>query len=65
MAQTFLQIETHSGPRSGFALFEYGFRSFFLAAAIFAVFSVLLWMGALVFALPLLEDPLSNLDWLC
>ncbi len=63
MAQTFLQIETHSGPRSGFALFEYGFRSFFLAAAIFAVFSVLLWMGALVFALPLLDDPLSNLHW--
>lgn len=42
--------ETHL-PRTAF--FELGFRPFFLGAALYAVLTMLLWMGIYVFALPL------------
>jgi len=50
-------------PSSNFALFNLGFRPFFLGASIFSVISVLLWMGVYVFQLPLEFKEINMTQW--
>ncbi len=57
-----LQIEASSAQPS-FALFELGFRPFFSAAGLFAVFSMLLWMAMFVFSVPLAPGGISGTLW--
>jgi uncharacterized protein involved in response to NO len=45
------------------ALFNLGFRPFFLGAAIFAIVSMMLWMGVYVFQLPLPITGISPFQW--
>ena len=45
------------------ALFNLGFRPFFLGAGVFAVLSVSLWMAVYVFRLPLPLDVVSAFQW--
>jgi uncharacterized protein involved in response to NO len=56
-------IEKNSMPSSNFALFNLGFRPFFLGASIFSVVSVLLWMGVFVFQLPLQFKEINMTQW--
>ena len=50
-------------PSSGFALFNLGFRPFFLGASVFSLVSVLLWMGVFVFQLPLQFKEINMTQW--
>lgn len=50
-------------PIPKIALLNLGFRPFFLGAAIFAIFSMLLWMGVYVFQLPLPITRISSFQW--
>ncbi len=63
MAQSFIQIETRTGPPTGFALFELGFRPFFLFGGLFAVLSILAWMGIYLFSVPLIAEPIGGVFW--
>ncbi len=45
------------------ALLNLGFRPFFLGAAIFAIISMMLWMGVYVFQLPLSITRISTFQW--
>jgi len=45
------------------AVLNLGFRPFFLGAAIFAIFSMMLWMGVYVFQLPLPITGISPFQW--
>ncbi len=56
-------INKHSISSSSFALFNLGFRPFFLGASIFSVVSVLLWMGVFVFQLPLQFKEINMTQW--
>jgi uncharacterized protein involved in response to NO len=56
-------IEKNSIPPSNFALFNLGFRPFFLGASIFSVVSVLLWMGVYVFQLPMEFKEINMTQW--
>jgi uncharacterized protein involved in response to NO len=56
-------IEKNSMPSSNFALFNLGFRPFFLGASIFSVVSILLWMGVFVFQLPLQFKEINMIQW--
>jgi len=56
-------IEKNSMPSSKFALFNLGFRPFFLGASIFSVVSVFLWMGVFVFQLPLQFKEINMYQW--
>jgi len=56
-------IEKHPISSSNLALFNLGFRPFFLGASIFAVVSVLLWMGVFVFQLPLQFKEINMIQW--
>ncbi|MDQ6969546.1 MAG: NnrS family protein [Mariprofundus sp.] len=47
----------------GGVLFSSGFRIFFIAATVFAILSMLIWMGQLVFSLALLPEHLSASSW--
>src|SRR5690606_17035767 len=60
-----LQINTNtpSSPPSGFALWQLGFRPFFLAAGLFAIVSMGLWMGIYVFDLPFSTTGISVYQW--
>jgi len=50
-------------PSSNFALFNLGFRPFFLGASVFSVVSVFLWMGVFVFQLPLQFKGINMYQW--
>jgi uncharacterized protein involved in response to NO len=64
VAQSFLQIESRSVAPNKFALFEYGFRPFFIAAGLFAIVSILLWMGVTLYAMPLMgSEAVGDLHW--
>lgn len=52
-----------ANPTSKIAVLNLGFRPFFLGAAIFAVVSMLLWMGVYVFQLPLPITRISIFQW--
>ncbi|WP_205470534.1 NnrS family protein [Breoghania sp. L-A4] len=49
-------------PYRGPVLFSYGFRPFFLAAALFAIAAIVIWMLVLDGVLTL-SGPLSATDW--
>lgn len=56
--------DRHVQPEaSGTALFNLGFRPFFLGAGIFAVVSVTLWTAVYVFGLPLPLDAITGFQW--
>ena len=50
-------------PAPKLAMLNLGFRPFFLGAAIFAVVSMLLWMGVYVLQLPLPITRISTFQW--
>lgn len=56
-------IETTHAKTSGFALWDRGFRPFFLFAGIFALLSMGLWMGIYVFGLPYPTTGISVYQW--
>jgi uncharacterized protein involved in response to NO len=60
MTTSFLKIEERPGPRSGFALWQLGFRPFYLLASVFAALSIGLWalQFAGVLAQPYLRGPI-------
>ena len=45
------------------ALFNLGFRPFFLGAGIFAILSITLWMGVYLFQFPLPMTRISHIQW--
>jgi len=47
----------------GYALFRLGFRSFFLAASLFSIVSMLIWMAEIIFSLQLIPDSISPVYW--
>jgi len=56
-------IEKNPMPSSNFALFNLGFRPFFLGASVFSVVSVFLWMSVFVFQLPLQFTTVNMIQW--
>jgi len=48
---------------SGYALFRLGFRPFFLAASLFAIVAMAVWMAELVFSVKLIPDSISPVYW--
>ncbi|MBK8129335.1 MAG: NnrS family protein [Candidatus Competibacter denitrificans] len=52
-----------ANPMPKIAVLNLGFRPFFLGAAIFAIASMLLWMGVYVFQLPLPITRISSFQW--
>ena len=55
-------IEKHP-TASGFALFNLGFRPFFLGASVFSLIAVSLWMSVYVFKLPLQFTEINMSQW--
>ncbi len=60
---TLLKINKKDALTNSFALFEIGFRPFFLGAGIFALSSMIMWMLIYVFNFSLQTDPLSHSQW--
>ncbi len=58
-----MPITMHAQPVPAFALFNLGFRPFFLLAGIFALVSILIWGGAYVYGWPVQRLPFSVLQW--
>lgn len=58
-----LQIRERSAPPPSFALFELGFRPFFGAAAVFAVFSMAAWMAVYVFSASWIHPEPGGVLW--
>lgn len=58
-----INIENPSSPSTGFALWQLGFRPFFLAAGLFAIISMGLWMGIYAFELPFSTTGISVYQW--
>ena len=56
-------IEKNPMSSSNFALFNLGFRPFFLGASVFSVVSVFLWMSVFVFQLPLQFTTVNMIQW--
>jgi len=56
-------FEKQQTPQPKIALFNLGFRPFFLGAGIFAIISMSLWMGVYVFQLPLPITGISSFQW--
>ena len=52
-----------ANPAQKIAVLNLGFRPFFLGAAIFAIVSMLLWMGVYIFQLPLPIARISSFQW--
>lgn len=52
-----------ANPTSKIAVLNLGFRPFFLGAAIFAIVSMMLWMGVYIFQLPLPITRISTFQW--
>ncbi|MBU0499679.1 MAG: NnrS family protein [Gammaproteobacteria bacterium] len=57
-----LQIEERKAPKR-FALFELGFRPFFLLASLYAVVSATLWLAVYFFGAPLVPAGLPSTYW--
>ena len=58
-----VNIENPSAPVSGFALWQLGFRPFFLFAALFAMLSMGLWMAVYVFGFEYSTTGISIYQW--
>lgn len=59
-----LPIRSPAEKPPAFALFELGFRPFFLGAAVFGLLSVLVWAGAYVYGWPLPSRlPVAAMAW--
>jgi uncharacterized protein involved in response to NO len=58
-----LDIENPPVPSSGFALWNLGFRPFFLFAALFAMLSMGLWMAIYIFDFPYPTTGISIYQW--
>ncbi|MCB1777391.1 MAG: NnrS family protein [Candidatus Competibacteraceae bacterium] len=50
-------------PHANIALFNLGFRPFFLGAGVFAILAMALWMGVYLFQLPLPITRISYFQW--
>ncbi len=56
--------EAQAAQNSGrFALFELGFRPFFLGAGIFAVCTIALWAGIYLYGVPITLHSMSSFQW--
>lgn len=53
----------NSSPDSGMPLFRLGFRPFFLAAALFAIISMIIWMASYIFSVDFNFSGLSPSIW--
>lgn len=59
-------MSSHAGPYNSdgtLALFNLGFRPFFLGAGVFAVLSVALWMAVYVYRIEWTTDGLTSFQW--
>lgn len=56
-------IKTPSQPVSGFALFNLGFRPFFLLAGVFSLVSIFIWGNVYVYDWPAPRLPFSAMHW--
>lgn len=56
-------IHTYTQPSPKFALFNLGFRPFFLLASIYALVSIFIWGGVAVYGWPSPHLPLSAQHW--
>lgn len=58
-----MQINTPAQPVPSFALFNLGFRPFFLLAGLFSLVSILIWGGVFVYGWPAPHLPFSPVHW--
>jgi uncharacterized protein involved in response to NO len=58
-----LQINNTTRPVPAFALFNLGFRPFFLMAGMFSLISIFVWGNAYVYGWPMEHLPFSPLHW--
>ena len=58
-----MQIDTPARPAPSFALFNLGFRPFFLLAGVFSLVSIFIWGNAAVYGWRLLRLPFSTMHW--
>jgi uncharacterized protein involved in response to NO len=58
-----MQINTPSQPVPSFALFNLGFRPFFLLAGVYSLLSILIWGGVQVYGWPAPRLPFSPMHW--
>jgi len=58
-----LQINTPAQPVPSFALFNLGFRPFFLLAGLFSLVSIFIWGGVFVYGWPAPHLPFSPMQW--
>ena len=58
-----LSIQDSSKHLSKFALFNLGFRPFFLFAGVFALISIFIWGGSYIYGWPLPCLPFSTMHW--
>ncbi len=58
-----LQINTPSKPAPSFALFNLGFRPFFLLAGVYSLVSIFIWGGVYVYGWPAPRLPFSTMHW--
>lgn len=58
-----MPIKPRSQPVPSFALFNLGFRPFFLLAGVFSLISILIWGGIYVYGWPAPRLPFSPMHW--
>ncbi len=58
-----MQINTPSKPAPSFALFNLGFRPFFLLAGVYSLVSIFIWGGVYVYGWPAPRLPFSTMHW--
>ena len=58
-----MQINTPAQPVPSFALFNLGFRPFFLLAGLFSLVSIFIWGGVFVYGWPVPRLPFSPMQW--
>jgi len=56
-------VEISRNKTDGFALFNLGFRPFFLGAGIFALLSMTVWIASYALAMPLTIAAISPMQW--
>jgi uncharacterized protein involved in response to NO len=63
LERTILQINTPAQPVPSFALFNLGFRPFFLLAGLFSLVSIFIWGGVFVYGWPAPRLPFTPMQW--
>ena len=58
-----MQIKTPTQPTLSFALFNLGFRPFFLLAGVYSLISIFIWGGVYVYGWPAPRLPFSTMHW--